>query len=793
MSAIFKKIISDLCANKARSILVALSIAVGIFAVGIMVNAKVIVKHDMELDYFSTNPHTARLYTQDFGDNLLDELRGLPEVESVDASYNLWVKIASSSDKLFEINLNSIDSIDSIQVDTIVLESGSVSLNEGEIYLERQGAFGLGLKTGDMVNLTLNDGQVVALKLAGTVHDVQANPFNFNSRTSGFVVPAEMAKLGGSNQNNFVNLVTSGSHTDADYVRQMSEKVAKVVTDHGVTVFNVNVIRPGQPPAQATVDTIMALLSALSVLIVLLSTFLVINTISALISQQIKYIGIMKAIGATFGQVVGVYLGLVIAFGLIALLIAVPLSSLASYGLTRWLVSMLNANPSAFTVPTESILLQLMIGLFVPIMGALVPVVGGAKSTVREAITSYGLNSNGKPGLVDWILDKIAWLPRPLILSIRNTFRRKARLFLTLATLILGGAIFIAMLGVKESMYAEVDQSFSYFQIDVNILFAKNYPINELQSAVSDIPGITSIETWTSFNANVVRPDEKNTDLIALYIPPVDTELINPTIIDGRWLQPGDKDAIVVSNHFVNLRPEIKIGDTIQMRWNDKDTQFQVVGIFRMAGTYPAPLTYITPEGLSFIGGDASQANEVKLVTDLHTQERQEEIMQTVQSKLSNLGLEATLHTGSEIIAQQQSVVNILISLLVAMGLLIAIVGGLGLMGTMGMNVLERTREIGVLRSIGAGNAEIFRLVLVEGLLIGMISCGFSALIAIPITRFLDNSLGQALMTVPIVYIFSYQGLWIWLVIVLVLSTIACLLPARNAVGLTIRDILAYE
>jgi putative ABC transport system permease protein len=793
MSAIYKKIFADLWTNKARSILVALSIGVGIFAVGIMVNAKIIVKHDMELDFFSTNPHTARLYTQDFDDNLLEDLRSLPEVESVDASYNLWVKIASTSDKLFDINLNSINSIDSIQVDKIVLESGADSLNEGEIYLERQGAAGLGLKTGDPVKLTLNDGRVVTLKLSGIVHDVQANPFNFNSKTSGFVIPAEMEKLGGSNLNNFINLVTSGSHTNVDYVRQMSEKIAEVVTANGFTVFNVNVNRPGQPPAQATVDTIMALLGALSVLIVLLSTFLVINTISTLMSQQIKYIGVIKAIGASFAQVVGIYLGLVIAFGLIALLIAIPLSTVASYGLTRWLISMLNANPSVFEVPLESILVQLIIGLIVPIVGALIPVVGGAKKTVREAITSYGLNTNGKPGLVDWILKTLPWLTRPLTLSIRNTFRRKARLFLTLATLILGGAIFIAMLGVRESMYTEVDQSFSYFQSDVNATFARNYPATELHTAVADIPGITSVESWTTFNSNIVRPDGKNTDLIALYIPPVNTNLLNPTLIDGRWLQTGDVNAIVVSNHFVNLRPEVKVGDDVQVRWNDQDTQFQVVGIFRMSGTYPAPFTYITPEGLTLIGGDSLQANELKLVTDLHNQERQEEILMTVQSRLSDLGLEATLQTGSEIIGQQRSIVNILISLLVAMGLLIAIVGGLGLMGTMGMNVLERTREIGVLRSIGAGNAEIFRLVLIEGLLIGLISWGLSALVAIPITQFLDNSLGQALMTVPIVYIFSVQGLFIWLGIVLVLSTIACLIPARNAVRLTIRDVLAYE
>jgi putative ABC transport system permease protein len=527
--------------------------------------------------------------------------------------------------------------------------------------------------------------------------------------------------------------------------------------------------------------------------ILFVSTFLVTNTVSALMGQQVRQVGVLKALGATLMQVIGIYLGLVIAFGLLALAITIPIGALASYGMTRWLIGMLNANPSPFAIPPVAILAQVLIGLVVPVLGALVPIIGGARCTIRQAITSYGLDSSSKPGVFDRLMEALPWLPRPLILSLRNTFRRKARLALTLATLILGGAIFIAMLGVRESMYTEIEKTFSYFQSDVNAAFARNYPVDELQEAVADIPGVTASEAWNSLNANILRPDDVTTDLVALYVPPDGTQLLQATLINGRWLQAGEADAIVVCNHFMKLRPDVKLGDTVTLSWNNKDTPFAVVGFFHMAGNYPAPFTYITPTGLEVIGGDPALANQLKIVTDLHTSVRQEQALETVEARFNQRGYEVTLQTGSELITQQRAVINILISMLMVMGVLIAVVGGLGLMGTMGMNVLEQTREIGVLRSIGAENGVIFQMVVVEGLLIGLISWAFSALVAIPITQLLDRTLGQALMTVPILYVFSSQGLFIWLIIVLALSTIASLPPARNAIRLTVRDVLAYE
>ena len=114
-------------------------------------------------------------------------------------------------------------------------------------------------------------------------------------------------------------------------------------------------------------------------------------------------------------------------------------------------------------------------------------------------------------------------------------------------------------------------------------------------------------------------------------------------------------------------------------------------------------------------------------------------------------------------------------------------------MGTMSMNVLERTREIGVMRAIGARDMEVFKLVIQEGIFIGMLSWAIGMVIAIPITLLLDNVVGVAFITTPMKFIYSMNGVVIWLVLVIIISYLSSLLPARSATRLTIREILAYE
>ncbi len=136
---------------------------------------------------------------------------------------------------------------------------------------------------------------------------------------------------------------------------------------------------------------------------------------------------------------------------------------------------------------------------------------------------------------------------------------------------------------------------------------------------------------------------------------------------------------------------------------------------------------------------------------------------------------------------------DIIIYLLLAMGALIASVGALGLMGTMSTNVLERTREIGVMRAIGASDGAVLRIVVVEGVMIGMISWLIGAALAFPIGAGLSTAVGQVLFSTPLPYVFSVSGVVTWFVIVAILAGVASFLPAWNASRLTVREVLAYE
>ncbi|MBL8062898.1 MAG: ABC transporter permease, partial [Anaerolineales bacterium] len=281
---------------------------------------------------------------------------------------------------------------------------------------------------------------------------------------------------------------------------------------------------------------------------------------------------------------------------------------------------------------------------------------------------------------------------------------------------------------------------------------------------------------------------------IVFVAPPSTSILIDPIITSGRWLQPGDENAIVIGNHLLQIFPDLKIGDWLTIDIDGKETKWLIVGTYSITGNVSPPLLYVNYEYLSTLVGQPEMAYSLRIVTEQHDSLTQRRINDQIQAAFEERGIQIqSTQLGADFIRDQKAQTDVLVYFMLVMATLIAIVGGLGLMGTMSINVLERTREIGVMRAIGASNGDIQSIVITEGMVIGILSWAISIFISIPITNVLCFGVGMAILTAPMPAVYGSTGVIAWLIFTIVLGTLASALPARRASRLTVRDTLAYE
>jgi putative ABC transport system permease protein len=380
-------------------------------------------------------------------------------------------------------------------------------------------------------------------------------------------------------------------------------------------------------------------------------------------------------------------------------------------------------------------------------------------------------------------------------LSLRNVFRRKLRLGLTLFSLVLGGAIFIGVYNMWASFDKTIKDIEGYFLADINISFGRYYRFDEVASIAQGIPGVSSVEGWTQYPGTLVSKDKDATGTQIMFVaPPSTSTLIKPVMSAGRWLKTGDENAIVIGNHLRNMFPDLKIGDWLTIKIDGKETKWHIVGFYVLTGNVTPPLLYVNYEYLSQIVGAPGQVYSLRVLTTNHDALSQKRINDQLKALFKERGIQVgSTQLGADFVESQKASTDILVYFMLTMAVLIAIVGGLGLMGTMSINVLERTREIGVMRAVGASNMDIQSIVIVEGLVVGLISWAISILVSFPITNVLTFGVGMAILTAPMPAVYGLSGVIVWLLFTIILATIASALPARRASRLTVRDTLAYE
>jgi putative ABC transport system permease protein len=511
------------------------------------------------------------------------------------------------------------------------------------------------------------------------------------------------------------------------------------------------------------------------------------NSLAAMLARQVREIGVMKTVGARSSQIIGLYAGLVAGLASVAVLVAIPGGVGGARLFAGAIAKMLNFELTSAAVPAWVTGIQAGTGLLVPLALAAIPIRHASRTTVRETIDQHG-TSSATPQLG-------SSLPIP----VRNALRRPARLALTLTLLAAGGAMFMTALNLRASWMKNLDKFRDTRSYDLEIRFQEPEGPSVVE-AVRRTVGVSSLEAWgyapTSFartgeiDVSSAYPDGGH-GTFSIIGAPATTKLVRFPVMEGRWLEPADDDAVVL-NHAARARaPAVKLGERLTLSLDGRPTEWRLVGVVEEIGAMAT--AYVTDHAFSAAADTGDRARLLRLSTAATSSEQRADILRAVDRTLvsTGAGVEQALPLAEHRTAIGDHLV-ILVNALMAMATVMAIVGTLGLASSMGVSVIERTRELAIMKTIGATPKRVLRDLVAEALAIGGSSWLVAVVASLPLTLYVNGLVGNLGFLAALPFVVVPGALAGWLALVLVVSILATWVPARRAAALTIREALAH-
>jgi len=779
MNSLWRKAFRDFWQERARTILVVLAISLGISAFAAVLSSYAILTRELDRGYLETNPASAVLRVDSADDDLVKAILQNPEVSDAEPRRTISGQIKAGPVQWRNLILFVVHDYGNIRVSKLVPESGAWPPATGEILIERDAFQVVKANMGDAVTVKTTNGVERPLVISGSVHDVGQAQARMENIVYGYINLATLVQLGEEPRLNQLNILVAQNRFDENHIKLVVGDVEKLIKSRGHEVLRVDIPRPGKHPHSDLTGILLLSMSSFGLFVLVLSGILVINLLTAMMASQVRQIGVMKAIGGTRRQIASSYFGQALFLGIAAVIVSVPLGLLGSRALCRYMAIFLNFDINSFAVPVWVFLLVALVGIAAPLIAAAYPVWRGTATPVRVALSDFGLSqANFGASAFDRALTRIGGTFSLIALAIRNSFRRRARLVLTLLTLTAGGLFFLSALNVRASMINTLDRMFAARKSDLSVSLATAYEPEKIQKAVSNTSGVKSAEGW--FTTEGSYGDLR----LAIVALPPDTKLLDFDIIEGRKLTPADTDAIVINTALAGRDPKMRVGESVTLRIDSDEKAWHIVGLTREAFS-PTPVGYIPLTGM---------VNSLRLALDNTDPDSISALRAELDRNLEQQGVRARASsTKSESrFGFDQHMLMIYVFLIVTSAI-VGGVGGLGLMTTMSLNVLERRREMGVMRALGATPRLVSLMIVAEGMVIGLLSWAIAALLAWPISKAIGDFLVQVMFRSGLDFTFEPLGLVIWLVVSISLSALASFLPAWKASRTTVREALAYE
>ncbi len=794
-SALLRKSFGDLGKRKARTIFTVLTIALAVAALGLF-SVIPLMDAAMEKEVEDSNMYDVRIRVSDLVLNE-SQVNGLEDLDNVNAveMRSVFYTRMYIGERRNDVIVIGIEDFAQQSVDIVAVDSGEApeymelladknmeraSLYEGE--------------TGDTARIYNFQGKVQELKITGTGHSLLYSDYPMFGLA---VFYTDMETVHLLSNASGVNLISFGlernTKEDADKAVEDIEEYLIMNTDFGTFTEIPDIRLNGEWPGEQEFSDVSSFFVILTLMTLFCSIFLISNTMHTMITEQKREIGQLKAVGATRLQVVKSYTTTGLIMGVTGSLLGAILGIAISHLMVSYLANNFFGITPGFNMYLPVILLSILVGCSITLIATLPALIKVLRVTAREGMENHGISAQYGTSKFDLFLMKMKGLPRSSQMGLRNMARKKGRSASTVLQITLAVGMFLAIASIGYTIQAAVSKEFENFTCEIISTGSTEggRPLTEdLQYVLEDIEGVEAVEPIVG--TGVVIGDRE----ISVFGYRYDTigYNVDGIIYKGRWYNQEDQESnasvIVLTKTFAELE-DIKVGDTVDVRMATGTYPFEVIGLASILMN--DGMTCFIP--ISTLQ-DKLQMGDIVTGFVIKTETQSHDLIDQVATDIEDTMLERGFVVNNLIVYVVEEQVHQgnqqVMNLMMAVGSLIVLITMIGLASTLTMNVIERTKEIGMMRCLGSSSRSIRSVFGTEGLVITLFGWGAG----VPMGFFVGNFLNQMIYDIfhlEMPFLFPMEYLLISLVLTLLMTLIVIQPSLWRATHLKPGDALRYE
>lgn len=676
--------------------------------------------------YASTRQPDITAYATQISPTFVDLIGRLDNVLAVDTQAVQFTR-ADVGTGWISTRLVGVDDFSSMRLDAVTLISGRYPAR-GEIAFDVSATKLIPVKIGDLVALQATAAAPVEYAtVSGFVRAPATLDASILNEATAFMPARDVRHFLGVQYDNYLMVRVA----QPQRASQTASDIRSFLDKRGIASSSYSVRDPNVFLGSRELSTLLLLLQVFSVVGAVLSSFLVANTVAAVMVEETRQIGIIKALGGTRWDAMRPYLTFALLVGAAGAIAGWLVGLVGGRLLTAYLAGLAGLSLPGFTLALREFGLALLVGGGVTLGSALVPAFAASRQRVARLLANLGVVADFRRGVTQRVTSRFGRVSTIAAMGLRNLTRRPARAGVTLAVVAVAVAAFLGTQAVSRSVTTTVDHLYGLYGADGWVYFTS--PVNLDFSRVLDTnPEITRAEPWANVLGSI---GSLRTDVWG--VPP-DTRIYTPRVVAGTWLRPGNPTVAVLTENLAGAL-HANVGDVLTLDVGKRSTLIQVAGIVNDASTYLGATTtgklFLSTQDAERILGRSDQAALFALKLRSSAPTSVDTSLARIEQDYRQFG-PITLATYQDQ-ASSMRAINILTVMLNAMVIIVSAVGIAGIINTLVINLTERRREFGVLRALGASGQHLIRLVMTEALGITALGCLIGAAVGYPLARYL--------------------------------------------------------